>query len=82
MLFRSDPRSHAEIMVKKIESILQGRADQDVSSYSINGRSLTRMGVADLVEWRDYYMAEIVKQKREYRKKLGQSTGQTIRVRF
>ena len=78
----ADPRSHAEIMIAKIESILQGRADQDVASYSINGRSLTRMGVTDLTDWRDYYMAEIVKQKREYRKKLGQATGQTIRVRF
>lgn len=78
----ADPRSHAEIMVAKIESILQGRADQDVSSYSINGRSLTRMGVTDLTDWRDYYKAEIVKQKREYRRQLGQATGSSIRVRF
>jgi hypothetical protein len=39
----ADPRSHAEIMITKIESILQGKADADVSSYSINGRSLTKM---------------------------------------
>jgi hypothetical protein len=78
----ADPRSHAEIMIKKIESILQGRADQDVASYSINGRSLTRMGVNDLIDWRDYYKAEVIKQKRDYRRKLGQATGSSIRVRF
>ena len=35
----ADPRSHAEIMLDKIQSLLQGRADKDVSSYSIQGRS-------------------------------------------
>jgi len=36
----SDPRTHAEIMVAKIQSILEGKADSDVSSYSIAGRFL------------------------------------------
>ena len=37
-----DPRHHAEIMLGKIETILEGKADSDVSSYSINGRSLNK----------------------------------------
>lgn len=37
----ADPRSHAEIMLDKIESLLQGKADADVANYSIAGRSLT-----------------------------------------
>ena len=41
-----DTRSHAKIMLDKIESILEGRADADVSSYSIQGRSLSKIGIA------------------------------------
>jgi hypothetical protein len=52
-------QSHAEIMVSKIESILEGRADHDVESYTIRDRSLTRMSVEELRKHRDYYLAEI-----------------------
>lgn len=55
----ADRRTHAEVMVKKIESILNGRADHDVESYSIKNRSITKMSVKELTEWRNYYLAEI-----------------------
>lgn len=55
----SDRRSHAEVMVAKIESILQNRADSDVESYSINSRSITKMSAQELTKWRDYYRSEI-----------------------
>ena len=42
----ADPRSHADIMVTKIESLLSGRGDADVSSYSINGRSISTISFA------------------------------------
>lgn len=51
--------SHAETMVQKIESILHGRADSDVESYSIKNRSITKMSVKELIEWRNYYLSEI-----------------------
>ena len=54
----TDPRTHAEIMITKIESILQGKADADVSSYSINGRSLTKMSFQDLIDARNFYRQE------------------------
>jgi len=78
----ADPRSHAEIMVTKIESILSGKADSDVSNYSINGRSLTKFSFAELMEARESYRAEY---QREINKELaenGEKTGQTILVRF
>lgn len=56
----SDRRTHAEKMVAKIESILEGRADADVASYSIKGRSLTKLSPSELTKWRDYYKAEII----------------------
>lgn len=77
-----DPRSHAEKMVTKIESILHGKADSDVANYSINGRSLTKMTFTELTEARDYY-------RREYRQEINkelalnkEQTSQTILVRF
>jgi hypothetical protein len=55
-----DRRTHAEVMLAKIESLLEGRADNDVASYSINGRSLDRIPLKEMIEWRDYYRAEVV----------------------
>ena len=44
----SDPRTHADIMLAKIETILEGKADSDVGSYSIAGRSLTKCRLMNL----------------------------------
>lgn len=77
----SDRRTHAEVMVTKIESVLEGRADHDIESYTIKNRSLTRMSVKELTGWRDYYVAEIQRTG-------GSTTGDnkpsrnTLRVRF
>ena len=78
----ADPRSHAEIMITKIESILQGKADADVSSYSINGRSLTKMSFQDLIDARDYFRKEYAKERQKERALAGETTGATILVRF
>ena len=55
----ADRRDHARIMVDKITSILENRADSDVGSYTIKSRSITKMSVKELTEWREYYLAEI-----------------------
>jgi len=78
----SDRRIHAEIMVAKIETILEGKADSDVSSYSIAGRSLTKMSFSELVEARDYYRREVVKNTNNELLRKGKSGGSTIKVRF
>jgi len=77
-----DPRTHAEIMVDKIETVLEGRADADVLSYSINGRSLSKMPPNELVEWRDYYRRETVMQHRKDHIKNGRATSASIKMRF
>ena len=78
----SDPRSHAQIMIHKIESILQGKADSDVGSYSIAGRSLTKMSFAELMTARDQYKAEFQQEVVKDRARRGKPTGSTIKVRF
>lgn len=78
----ADPRTHAEIMLDKIEALLQGRADKDVSSYSINGRSIAKMSISDLLTWRDYYRKEVIKERRDNAIALGKPTKTTVKVRF
>ncbi|MEK9953869.1 MAG: hypothetical protein VW577_00545, partial [Pelagibacteraceae bacterium] len=73
----SDPRSHAEIMVDKIETVLQGRADADVLSYSIAGRSLTKMSPEELLTWRSHYKREALMERRKERIRRGLPTGAT-----
>jgi hypothetical protein len=78
----SDPRTHAEIMVGKIESILSGKADADVSSYSVAGRSLTKMSFNELIQARDYYKREMKQEATTEAIRRGEATGATIKVRF
>lgn len=78
----TDPREHAQRMLDAIEALLEGRATKDVNSMSIKDRSLTKMTVQELREWRDYYRAEVNRQKIAERRRLGKSTGRTMAVRF
>lgn len=78
----TDLRSHAALMISKIESILVGKADSDVSSYSIAGRSLSKMSFQELIEARDYYRAEYQKEKSAEDAKNGRKGVSTIQVRF
>lgn len=78
----ADNRSHAQIMVEKIQSLLEGRADKDVSSYSIQGRSLSKMSITDLMMWRDYYRKEVAKEKQDALIASGKASNATVKVRF
>jgi hypothetical protein len=77
-----DPRSHAEIMVQKIESVLEGKADSDVSNYSIQGRSLTKMSYDELLNARKNYKSEVRSEKAREMMKRGKSGASTILVKF
>ena len=77
-----DPRSHPEIMLDKIETVLEGRADADVLSYSINGRSLSKIPPDELVQWRDYYRREVAQEHKADHVRNGRAHGGTIKVRF
>ena len=79
---QADPRIHAEIMVAKIETVLQGKADSDIANYSIAGRSLTKMSFSELMDARDRYKREIVKHNNNELIKRGKSNGSTVKVRF
>ena len=78
----ADPRTHAEIMLGKIESLLSGKADSDVASYSIAGRSLDKMKFEELVEARNFYKTEVLNETNEIDLKHGRKNSSTIQVRF
>ncbi len=77
-----DTRSHAKVMLDKIESILENRADADVSSYSIAGRSLNKLTVEELLRWRDYYRAEYKQEVAEFRTSNNEGSGRVVKVQF
>lgn len=76
-----DRRTHAEIMVGKINSILEGRADHDIESYTIKSRSISRMSVSELTKWREYYLDEIARTGGSENIQ-GSAKSNTVRVRF
>jgi len=78
----NDARSHANIMLHKIQSLLEGRADADVASYSIGNRSLNKLSIDELLKWRDYYRAEYAKETRMAAIKAGKPGTQLVKVRF
>lgn len=78
----TDPRTHDEIMLAKIQTILEGRADGDVESYSIQGRSLTKIPIKELMEWERHYRQRVERQRKKEDIRLGRKTDSTIKVRF
>lgn len=78
----ADNRSHAKICLDNIQAVLENRASQDQMSYSIAGRSLSRMSVDDLFRFRDRYRAEYNREIKLLRIKNKQDTGNTIKARF
>jgi hypothetical protein len=72
-------RPHAEVMLDKIESLLEGRADSDVHSYTIGNRQITKMSIKELQGWRDFYRAEVATIRAGESGRMG---GNVLRVRF
>ena len=69
-------------MLDKIESLLEGKADNDVASYSIQGRSLAKLSPQELIDWRSYYKAEYNKEIQRENIKRGEGSGKMIKVKF
>ena len=58
-----DNRSHVKKVLDAIEAVIEGRATTDQQSYTIAGRSLTRIPIADLLVFRDKYAAEYKREQ-------------------
>jgi hypothetical protein len=75
-----DPRGHAQKVLTAIEAVIEGRATKDQDSYKINGRELVRTSIADLLELRKTYKAEVAALNSNGRHK--RLLGRKVRVRF
>ena len=78
----ADVRSHAKTVLDAIEATIEGRASQDQMSYSIAGRSLSRMSIDDLITFRNRYRAEYLEEIKKSRIKNKQDSGNLVKVRF
>ena len=77
-----DTRSHAKIMVDKLESLIEGKADSDVSSYAIAGRSLNKLTPEELITWYNFYKSKYQQEVKEFRISRNEGSGAVVKVRF
>lgn len=77
-----DTRTHARKVLDSLEALIEGKASKDQLSYSIAGRSISRLSPGELIEWRDYYKREVAKEIRLEKRKRGKRTGSRILTRF
>jgi len=78
----TDPRSDAQKNLELIENVLYGRVQGDVSSYSVAGRSLSKMSPTELIEFRDFFARKVEMEIRAERIRLGKGTGSNILADF
>jgi hypothetical protein len=77
-----DGRSHVKKTLDALEATILGKASRDQLSYSIAGRSLSRLNPTELLKWRDVYRAELVREINRERLSKGLKSGGIIKVRF
>jgi len=77
-----DGRSYWRITLENVEAVIQQRATKDQSSYTVNGRQLSRTPVADLILLYDKAKSNVVAEEREENQKNGLGGSNNIFVRF
>lgn len=77
-----DGRSHVKTTLDAIEATLEGRASKDQESYSVNGVSLARTPIAELIELRKQYLAWYEIEQRRLAIEQGRGHSGKIRTRF
>ena len=77
-----DPRSNARRALDNINAVLENRVTKDVASYSIAGRSVTKIPFNELLDLRDYYRKEVAREDAIERVRNGRKSKTTVKVRF
>lgn len=78
----SSGKSHAKTMLDAIEAFIVGQSVADVESYSIGGRSITKMSREDLLKWRNHYRSEYASEKANEDRVQGRSSNNRVLTRF
>ena len=77
-----DPRSHVKKVLDALEAVIEGKATSDQLSYSIAGRSISKMSPTEILQWRDLYKAEYRNELNAENIAKGVSSSKRIGVRF
>lgn len=78
----TDPRSVAEINLQKCLDVYAGRIGTDVDSYSISGRSLTKLKPEELRKEINYWQGKVNQERNKAAIKAGKASSATIKARF
>lgn len=78
----TDPRSHVKKTLDAIEAVIEDRASKDQESYTINGRSLSRTSLEDLMAFREKYRALYADEQRKEAIKNGEGHSGRVLARF
>lgn len=78
----TDGRGHARKVLDAIEAVLENRATLDQESYAINGRSLKRMPIEELLKLRQVYRAEVLGEEAAERLDAGLGMARKVQVRL
>jgi len=78
----ADLRTHAKKVLDSIQAVIENRATVDQSSFTIAGRSLSRMTIEELFMVRDRYRAEYNEEVKKARIRNKKPSGNLIGVRF
>lgn len=77
-----DGRSHARKVLEAIEAVLERRATLDQEEYAINGRSLKRTPLPELLRLRQQYAAEVASEDAGALLSAGLGGGRKVQVRL
>ncbi|MFY9589547.1 hypothetical protein [Rickettsia endosymbiont of Halotydeus destructor] len=77
-----DGRSHVKQVLDALQATILGKASRDQLSYSISGRSLSRLSPAELLKWRDVYKSEYARNLQEEQLNKGISGNNLVKVKF
>ena len=77
-----DRRSFAAITLENIEALLKGKATKDQTSYSLNGRALSRYSIDELNDWRAKLRVEVRDERQKARRAAGGKSHRNVHARF
>lgn len=78
----TDPRTEAEKNLQKCLDVYAGRIGSDVESYSISGRSLTKLKPEELRKEINYWQGKVNQERNKAAIKAGKASSSTIKARF
>jgi len=78
----TDPRTEAEINLQRCLDVYAGRITSDTESYSISGRSLTKLKPEELRKEINYWQGKVNQERNKAAIKAGKASTATIKARF